>query len=102
MKNKSKDELIKLVNELEDKIGILENDVDYWTHEYNDVYKQLENERKKNNLECFNGISDINNFKFELLKSGLLNNEIEYFISNYLKYKNNQKVRIYKNEKTSY
>lgn len=85
---KSKDELIRLVEELEDKIGILENDVDYWTHEYNDIYKQLEEERKQNDSECFNGILDINNFKFELLKSGLLNNELEEFISNYLKYYN--------------
>lgn len=88
MKNKkSKEDLIELVEDLQNKVEILENDVEFWqrnyedlTVEHNDLYDEF--------IKTKSGITNIDNFKFELLKSDLLNDELEKFISNYLKYYN--------------
>lgn len=37
LKNKTKEELIDLVNELTEQVGNLENDIDYWQEQCNDM-----------------------------------------------------------------
>ena len=89
MKNKTKEQLIEIVEDLENKLEIAQNDVDYWQCEYNEM--EEENEKLKNeidNLTTCNGIKDIDNFKFELSKNGLDSTNLLDFINNYLKYYN--------------
>ena len=89
MKNKTKEELIEIIEELENKLEIAQNDVDYWQCEYN--LMEEENEKLKNkidNLTTCNSIKDIDNFKFELSKNGLDSTNLLDFINNYLRYYN--------------
>ena len=89
MKNKTKEQLIEIIEELENKLEIAQNDMDYWQYEYNEM--EEENEELKNeidNLTICNGIKDIKNFKFELSKSGLDSTDLLNFINDYLKYYN--------------
>lgn len=90
MKNKTKEELIRIIENLQNKLEIAENDVDYWQCEYNDMEEEKEKlEEELFNMEIANGIKDINNFKFELSKNNLDSKELLDFINNYLNYKNN-------------
>lgn len=89
MKNKTKEQLIEIIEDLENKLEIAQNDVDYWQYEYNEM--EEENEELKNRLNSLstcNGIKDINNFKFELSKNGLDSTDLLNFINDYLKYYN--------------
>ena len=89
MKNKTKAELLELIEELQQKVERLENDVDYWQDEYNDL------EEKCDDLECQiedlaikNCIKDINNFIWKLKLENLYTEELEEFINNYVKFYN--------------
>lgn len=89
MKNKTKEQLIEIIEELENKLEIAQNDVDYWQYEYNEM--EEENEELKNEIDSLstcNDIKDINNFKFELSKNGLDSTDLLNFINDYIKYYN--------------
>lgn len=89
MKNKTKDELLKIITELEEKISNLETDVDYWQEEYNAMEEERDNlDNKLADMEIANGVKDINNFIWRLKLDNLYNNDIEEFISIYLDYYN--------------
>ena len=89
MKNKTKEQLIEIIEELENKLEIAQNDTDYWNYEYNKIEEEKEKlENEIDNLTTCNGIKDINNFKFELSKNGLDSTDLLNFINDYLKYYN--------------
>ena len=86
MENKTKRELIEIIKELEEKNSNLENDVDYWQEEYNDIEEQLENAFNQiKDMDISNGIKDINNFIWKLKLDKLYTKELDNFINNYLK-----------------
>lgn len=89
MRSKTKEELIEIIEELQDKLEIAENDVDYWQKEYfeiNEIKEDLEGQLE----ECSNikDINDLDNFKFELSKENLDSEELISFINNYVNFKN--------------
>lgn len=89
MRSETKEELIEIIEELQDKLEIAENDVDYWQKEYfeiNEIKEDLEEQLE----ECSNikGITDLDNFKFELSKENLDSEELLSFINNYVNFKN--------------
>ena len=86
---KTKAELLKLVEELEAKIEHLENDVDYWIDEYNDMEERAEDlDNQLADMEIANGIKNIHNFIYELKLDNLYNDKLDKFINIYLKYHN--------------
>ena len=89
MKNKTKEQLIEIIEELENKLEIAQNETDYWNYEYNKIEEEKEKlENEIDSLSTCNGIKDINNFKFELSKNGLDSTDLINFINDYLKYYN--------------
>lgn len=89
MKNKTKEELIRIIENLQNKLEIAENDVDYWQCEYNEMEENNDKlEQELADMEIANGIKDINNFKFELSKNGLDNDKLIEFIDEYVRYYN--------------
>ena len=63
LKSKTKEQLISMLEEREEKIEQLEQDVDYWQHEYNDIYgekEQLEADTK--DIQIDNCINNLDNF----------------------------------------
>ena len=89
MKSKTKEELIKLVQELQEKCERLENDVDYWQDEYNDMEEQRDDlDCRLKDAEMKGGINDLDNFIWELKKDGIYSDSLQSFINHYLKYHN--------------
>lgn len=89
MKNKTKDELIALIEEQQEKIERLENDVDYWKSEYEDTQSQVDDlECEIADLEMKGGINDLSNFIFRLKVDGLWCDMLEKFIKEYMRYHN--------------
>lgn len=90
MEHKTKGELIKIIEELQNKLEIAENDVDYWQHEYSEMEKiKEETEEQLEQCSTVNGINDLDNFKFELSKENLDSKDLINFIDNYVRFKNN-------------
>lgn len=88
MKNKSKEELLNIIEDLQNKLEIAQNDVDYWQCEYNDMEKEKDKlERQVDDLTYSGGIKDLEHFMFELSKDGLDTEELKNFIGNYVVYK---------------
>lgn len=81
LKNKTKEELIDLVNELTEQVGNLEHDIDYWQEQCNDM------EEIKNELECHNE-NFFQNFIWRLKLDGLYTDKLGDFIEEYKKYYN--------------
>lgn len=89
MENKTKDELIEVIEELQEKVEQLENDVDYWKTEYDDVEEQREElETQIEDLTSYDGIKNIDNFIFKLKTENMYTDELKEFIENYLKFYN--------------
>lgn len=83
----TKKELEEENQNLRQQIEELENDVDYWIDQHNELDKindKLQN--KINELEDFEGIKDVDNFIRVLKINGLYTTELEDFIENYLKF----------------
>ena len=83
----TKKELEEENQNLRQQIEELENDVDYWVNQHDELDKindKLQN--KINELEDFEGIKDVDNFIRVLQIKGLYTPELEYFIENYLKF----------------
>lgn len=74
-------ELEKLVKEQQEKIEQLENDVDYYEEEVAELEEQI---RDYENAEA--EVVDIKDFRFQLLKSGLLNDKLDEFINTYMRW----------------
>lgn len=90
MEHKTKGELIKIIEELQNKLEIAENDVNYWQHEYSEMEEIKEDlECQVKDLSIKGGINDLDNFKFELSKENLDSKELINFIDNYVRFKNN-------------
>ena len=90
LKSKTKEQLISMLEEKEEKIEQLEQDVDYWQHEYNDIYgekEQLEADTK--DIQIDNCINNLDNFIWKLKIDNLYTPELEKFIEQYMKYYNN-------------
>ena len=90
LKSKTKEQLISMLEEREEKIEQLEQDVDYWQHEYNDIYgekEQLEADTK--DIQIDNCINNLDNFIWKLKIDNLYTPELERFIEQYMKYYNN-------------
>lgn len=89
MKNKTKEELLQVIEEQEEKIEQLQNDVDYWQHEFNEIEEineELE-EQLENQEECEH-IKNLDNFIWKLKLENLYTNELEQFLENYMKFNN--------------
>lgn len=77
------------IQELFEKIEELENDVDYWEKQFNDMEEMKDDlECKLDDLESFEGIKDLEEFKWQLKLDGLWDIKIEEFLDHYLKYHN--------------
>lgn len=89
MKTKTKAELLDLIEELEEKIDSLEDDVEYWQCEYDDMEKECD--RLKEELKEVDYVADIrslDNFIWKLKLDNLYTEELEEFIENYVKFYN--------------
>lgn len=89
LSTKKKDELIKLIKEQEDKIHELEQDVDYWQDEYDDMEKEKDKlEEQLDDQIGDEGIKSLENFIWKLKLDNLYTPELEKFIENYMKFYN--------------
>ena len=85
----TKEQLKNIVEDQEDKIGELENDVEYWKHEYVELeeqYDQLEKQLDDEEYEI--RIKNKDNFIFKLKTEELYDEKIIKFIEDYLNYWN--------------
>lgn len=85
----TKEQLKQKLEDLQNKVEILENDVDYWQEYAYDleIEKEELEEELKNKIDITEySILDIDNFKFKLKINGLLSSELEKFIEDYIKY----------------
>ncbi len=90
LKSKTKEQLISMLEEKEEKIEQLEQDVDYWQHEYNDIYSEKEQlEADTKDISIDNCINNLDNFIWKLKVDNLYTPELEKFIEQYIKYYNN-------------
>ena len=83
LKSKTKEQLISMLEEREEKIEQLEQDVDYWQHEYNDIYgekEQLEADTK--DIQIDNCINNLDNFIWKLKIDNLYTPELENLLNN--------------------
>lgn len=81
LKNKTKKELIDLVNELTEQVGNLEHNVDYWQEQCNDM-EEIKNELERHNENFFQ------NFIWRLKLDGFYTDKLGDFIEEYKKYYN--------------
>lgn len=90
LESKTKEELINLIKEKEEKIEELENDVDYWQNEYNDLEEEKEKiESQLDEQIGSEGIKSLENFIWKLKLDNLYTPELETFINDYyIKYHN--------------
>ena len=91
MKNKTKEQLIEDIKNYEDKIEELENDIDYWQKEHDDLYEELEALREDTKDVNFdNCINNLDSFIWKLkIDNYELFEKIDPFIQEYLKFYNN-------------
>ena len=85
----TKEQLKQELEDLQNKMEILENDVDYWQEYANDIAiqkEELEETLKYMVEKTDNVILDLNNFKFKLKINDLLTDDLEKFIENYIRY----------------
>ena len=80
----TKQELMDLIKEKDEKIEELENDVDYWQSEYNDMEKiKDEIESQLEDQIGSEGIKSLENFIWKLKINNLYTPELENFINDY-------------------
>lgn len=79
------------MKDLQEEIKRLNDTIDYWQSEYEDLNEQLEDANNQiDNLssQLSKGIKDIDNFIWRLKVDNLYTEEITNFITYYLKYYN--------------
>lgn len=91
MKDKTKEELIEIIEELKADKDELKFEISLLQEERNDLEEEVENLNNQiDDLDDFNGIKDVDNFLWILKRDEYeLYKKIEPFINNYLKYYNN-------------
>lgn len=82
MKAKTKAELLKELGDKEEEISQLENDRDYWIEECNILRDKLDDLESSLIKPIYNS----SEFMYRLDLDGLLTPELKQFISNYLKF----------------
>ena len=87
----TKEQMKNKIIELQDKVEELENDVDYWQREYNDVLEEKEElECEVEDLKMKGGVNDLDNFIRRLKLDGLYCDMLQKFIDDYIKYHNEE------------
>lgn len=89
----TKEQLKQELENLQNKVEILENDVDYWQEYANalEIEKEELEEELKDKIDLSKvSILDIDDFKFKLKINNLLTDELEKFIENYIKYESEE------------
>lgn len=91
MNNKTKEELIGIIEDLTNEKEALENDVEYWIDQHKDLEEQVDDLTNQiDELQIYDGIKDINNFLWRLkIDDYDLFEKIKPFIDNYLRFYNN-------------
>ena len=85
----TKEELKKKLEEAEEEIKQLENDVDYWIEQHNEIEEKCDDlECKIADLEMKGGINDLSNFIHRLKVDGLYCDKLQAFIDEYLRFYN--------------
>ena len=90
----TKEQLKQELEDLQNRVEILENDVDYWQEYAYDleIVKEALEEELKDKIDLSEvSILDIDDFKFKLKINNLLTDELEKFIENYIKYESEGK-----------
>ena len=82
MKAKTKAELLKELGDKEEEISQLENDRDYWIEECNILRDRLDDLES----DLIKHIYNSSEFMYRLDLDGLLTSKLKQFISNYLKF----------------
>ena len=82
MKAKTKAELLKELGDKEEEISQLENDRDYWIEECDILRDKLDDLES----DLIDPIYNSSEFMYRLDLDGLLTPELKQFISNYLKF----------------
>ena len=83
----TKIELEEKIKEQEERISELENDVDYWIKEYDNLDEINEDLNKQiEDLSDYSGIKDLDNLIYKLKLNNLYTTELENFLIQYLKY----------------
>lgn len=85
----TKEQLKQELEDLQNKVEILENDIEYWKEYAYDleIEKEELEEEIKDKIDLSEvSILDVNNFKFKLKINGLLTDKLERFIEDYIKY----------------
>lgn len=80
----TKAELQEELTELQEKVEQLENDVDYWQHEYWDL-EEIKEELDEELSKYSGGIMDIDNFIWRLKLDNLYTDKLNDFINDYIK-----------------
>ena len=89
MINKTKAELIDLIEDLQHEVEKLENDVEYWQCEHTEIEEQRDDLKQQlQELQYVADIKSLDNFIWKLKLENLYSKEIEEFICNYVKYYN--------------
>lgn len=90
LSTKTKSELIELVKDQEERIHQLEQDVDYWQKEFNDMEEEKDElDEQLAKLEEHQDIKNLEWFIWKLKLENLYTPELEKFIENYMKFYNN-------------
>lgn len=90
MKNKTKEELLDIIDKLEEKIDELERQKEFDDEEWNCLQEEIDElkDQLKVYEEVYNPIKNLNNFIWELKNENLFTKELEEFINHYMKYHN--------------
>jgi chromosome segregation ATPase len=88
----TKAELEQRVKELEEEVESLQNELD----DENEAYTELENKNWELNNMIYKGecAVDMNDFRHRLKIDGLMTDELESYIDNYMKFYNNKEEYI--------
>lgn len=93
MKNKTRKELIEIIEELQNEIDELENDVEWWRNEYEDIEEErdmlLDQVEDLENISVPEGIMDLEEFKYRLSLENMYTSEFNNFLNHYLRFYNN-------------
>lgn len=88
LEDMTKQELVEEYLELCEDCENLQSQCDSWRDEYDELENEHEEVKKRIKDEI---ITDVDNFKRELERAGLMTNELKNFIEDYLRWDNNWK-----------
>lgn len=86
---KTKLELIELLKDKDEKIEQLEDDIDYWQTENDDLEEEIDKLNEQLDEQIGDeGIKDLENFIWRLKIDGVYTDELQDFIDNYMNFYN--------------